>query len=77
MKTDSKIRNQIIRRIQRIPSGKLNQLNELLLRLEKSSSNKAKTLSFAGAWSNLDSSTLDDLTTRLLENRQRNRRRYE
>lgn len=77
MITETQIRIQLIRRIQRIPSSKLNELSELVTKLELTSSNKDKNLSFAGAWINIDSDSLNNLTENLIENRQRNKRRYE
>jgi len=77
MITETQIRSQLIRRIQRIPSSKLNELSELVSKLELTSSNKDKNLSFAGAWTNIDSDTFNNLTENLIENRQRNKRRYE
>lgn len=77
MITETQIRSQLIRRIQRIPSSKLNELSELVSKLELTSSNKDKNLSFAGAWTNIDSDTFNNLTENLIGNRQRNKRRYE
>ena len=70
MITETQIRSQLIRRIQRIPSNKLNELNELVAKLEESSSKKDQNLSYAGAWDNLDSETFDNLTANLIGNRQ-------
>jgi hypothetical protein len=77
MMTDTQKRSQLIRRIQRIPSNKLNELDQLISKLEETSSKKDKNLSFAGAWKDLDSETFDNLTHHLIENRQRNKRRNE
>jgi hypothetical protein len=77
MITETQIRSQLIRRIQKMPSGKLNELNELVSKLEQTTSTKDKNLSFAGAWSNLDADTFNNLTENLVGNRQRNQRRYE
>ena len=77
MITDTQIRSQLIRRIQRIPSNKLNEINELVSKLERTSPAKDKNLSFAGAWENLDAETFNALTDNLIENRQRNKRRNE
>jgi hypothetical protein len=77
MITETQIRSQLIRRIQRIPSSKLIELNDLVSKLELTSSNKEKNLSFAGAWINIDSDTFNNLTENLIESRQRNKRRYE
>ena len=76
MMTATQIRSQLIRRIQRIPSNKLIELDEMVSRLEETPA-KDKNLSFAGAWENIDLETFDNLTVNLLENRQRNKRREE
>jgi len=73
--TDTQIRSQLIRRIQRIPSNKLNELNELVSKLEETTPAKDQNLSYAGAWEDLDSETFDNLTVNLIENRQRNKKR--
>ncbi len=54
MITETQIRSQLIRRIQRIPSNKLSEISELVTKLEQTSSPKAKNLSYAGAWANID-----------------------
>ena len=77
MMTATQIRSQLIRRIQRIPSNKLIELDEMVSRLELTPSNKDKNLSFAGAWENIDLETFDNFTVNLIENRQRNKRREE
>lgn len=70
MITETQIRSLLIRRIQRIPSNKLNELSQLITKLELTSSNKEKKLSFAGAWANIDSETFNNLTENLIEKRQ-------
>ena len=77
MITETQIRSQILRRIQRIPSNRLVELNEFVSKLEQTSSNKDKILSFAGAWENLDTTAFEELTENLISNRQRNIRRNE
>ncbi len=77
MLTETQIRSQLLRRIQKIPSNRLNELNELVSRIEQTSTSKDKIMSYAGAWENLDSNTFEDLTENLLVNRQRNKRRNE
>jgi regulator of PEP synthase PpsR (kinase-PPPase family) len=77
MITDTQIRRQLLKRIQQIPSNKLNELNEFVSKLELNSNNKDKILSFAGAWENLDTNTFIELTENLIDNRQRNKRRNE
>jgi hypothetical protein len=62
MITETQIRSQLIRRIQRIPSSKLNELSELVTKIELTASKKDKNLSFAGSWTNIDSDTFNNLT---------------
>lgn len=77
MISETQIRSQLIRCIQRIPSNKLNELSDLISKLELTSSNKEKNLSFAGAWTNIDTDTFNNLTENIIESRQSNIRRYE
>lgn len=77
MITDTQRRNQILRRISRIPKDKLKELDDYVSKLEQDNNNKKRTLSFAGAWHNIDNSVFDDLTNNLINNRQKNRRRID
>jgi hypothetical protein len=77
MITDIQKRNQILRRISRIPKDKLKELDEFVSKLEHDISQKNRTLSFAGAWKDIDESAFDDLTENLISNRQKNRRRID
>lgn len=60
MITDIQRRNQIIRRISRIPKDKLKELDEYVSKLEQETGKKSKTLSYAGAWQDFDDN-LDSL----------------
>ena len=77
MITDTQRRNQILRRISRIPKDKLKDLDDYISKLEDQISNKSKTLSYAGAWHDIDDSAFDVLTSNLIRNRIRNRRRID
>lgn len=77
MITDTQRRNQILRRISRIPKDKLKELDEYVSKLEQEISKKNRTLSFAGAWKDIDSTVFDDFTINLISNRQKNRRRLD
>jgi len=77
MKADTQIRQQIFRKIRRIPSEKLNDLNDYLSKLEQTSGKPSKTLSFAGSWNNIDESVFDELTENLISNRAKNVRRFD
>lgn len=73
--TNIQIRNQILRKIYRIPSNKLKELDEYISKLDEDTPSTAKILTFAGSWENLDKSILDELTESLVENRKKNRNR--
>lgn len=76
MKADTQIRQQIFRKIRRIPSDKLNDLNDYLSKFEQTiDSNPSKVLSFAGSWNSIDESVFDELTDKLISNRSKNTRR--
>lgn len=77
MITDTQKRQQILRKIYRVPSEKLKELDDFISKLEQNINNKTKILSFAGAWQNIDDSILNDLTDNLISNRQKNRRRVD
>ncbi len=77
MITDTQRRNQILRRISRIPEDRLKELDDYVSKLEQENNTKKKTLSFAGAWQDIDNSVFYDLTDNLINNRQKNRRRID
>jgi len=77
MITDTQQRNQILRRISRIPKEKLQELDDFVATLELENSNKQMTLSLAGAWNDIDNSIFEDLTNNLINRRQTNRRRID
>jgi len=77
MIADAQIRQQIFRKIRRIPSSKLNDLNDYLSKLEQTTEKSSKTLSFAGSWINIDKSAFNELTDNLISNRSRNSRRID
>jgi len=64
MITDTQQRNQILRRISRIPKEKLQELDDFVATLEQENSNKQMTLSLAGAWNDIDNSAFNGLTKR-------------
>ena len=77
MIADNQIRQQILRKIRRIPSNKLNDLNEYLSKLEQTMEKSSKILSFAGSWNNIDESAFNELTDNLIQNRNKNSRRFD
>ncbi|MGD8777335.1 MAG: hypothetical protein PVH88_00050 [Ignavibacteria bacterium] len=77
MPTDTSIRNSILRRIQRLPENKLNELKKFVDKLDQPSINKSETLSFAGSWGDIDDSLFSGFTEELISKRKTNKRRFE
>ncbi len=77
MINDTQIRNRILRKILRIPSDKLKEIDDFVSKLEAPSNNKDKNLSFAGSWSDLDDTVFESFTDNLVHNRQKNKRRID
>ena len=77
MITDKQRKNQILMRIQKLPPDKIKELHEFMDKLEQETPKKRKILSYAGSWSDMDESTLNDLTKNLISRRQKNKRRFE
>jgi excinuclease UvrABC helicase subunit UvrB len=68
MITATQKRQQILRKIYRIPFEKLKELDNFVSKLVKEIHKKSKNLSFAGAWQNIDDSILKYLTENLISN---------
>ena len=77
MISETQIRQQIFRKILRIPSNKLNDLNDYLSKLEQTTEKSSKILSFAGSWINIDESVFGEFTENLISNRTKNSRRFD
>ena len=77
MATDTQKRQRILRKIYQIPSDKLNEIEEFLSHIDKRPHKKSQNLSYAGIWKNIDESVFEDLTENLINNRERNRRRFD
>ena len=69
MTADNQIRQQIFRKIRRIPASKLNDLNDYLSLLEQTTDKSSKILSFAGSWNNIEETAFDELTNQLISKR--------
>jgi len=66
---ETKIRNQILRRIEPMPGEQLSKLDKYLKKLEFQSSKKSKILSYAGAWKDLDDNIFREFTVELITRR--------
>jgi hypothetical protein len=75
MITDTQKRQQIVQKIYKLPFEKLKEVESLILKLSIDSKLKAKNLSYAGAWKDIDDSIIDEFTTQLIHKRQINNRR--
>ena len=69
MITDIQRRNQIVRKINRIPVDKLKELDDFVSKLEEGHVQKSNTLSFAGSWEDIDDTVFNDLTSDWISNR--------
>ncbi len=77
MITDKQRRNQLLRRISKFSSDKLKELDEYVSKLDQGTRKRNKTMSYAGAWKDIDDSVLEDFTTNLISNRRKNRQRID
>ena len=73
--TEAQIRTRILRRISRVPKERLKELDEFVLSLQKQQDHKNKTLSYAGAWKDIDEDIFNSFTSKLIQRRKRNRQR--
>ena len=76
MKTENRIRSQIIQQLNKMSTKKLKEIQKFLGELEENET-QSKVLSYAGAWSDIDDSAMEDLTVNLIANRQKNQRRFD
>lgn len=73
MNVKNKLRNSLIRKIQRLSTDKLSEINELLDQIESKLKSKEKTLKLAGSWKDLGDDLFNDLTDKLHSNRTNDR----
>lgn len=75
MTEDSKIRQRIVKQLEKLSGDKLRDILEYLKSLESGSVNKKKILSYAGSWSEIDEDIFSELTNDLIKRRKRSSRR--
>lgn len=75
MIAETKIRNQILKKIERMSGEQLSKLDKYLKKLESRNTKKEKILSYAGAWKDMDDDIFREFTTELITRRQENKRR--
>ena len=77
MLTDTQRRNQILRRINKMSSDKLKDLEKYVSKLEQETGKKFDSILYAGAWTDIDDSVFEDFTTNLINHRRKNRQRID
>ena len=73
MDMKNKLRNNLIRKIQKLSTDKLTELTSLLSTLENQFKSKESTLKLAGKWKDLNHDFLIDLTDNLHTQRAKDR----
>lgn len=73
MNPSSKLRNNLIRKIQKLSFHKLKELSRQITKGENKASSKAKTLQLAGSWHELGDDFFLELTGNLHKNRSTDR----
>ena len=73
MDIKNKLRNNLIRKIQRLSMDKLTEISNLLSKIENQFKSKDTTLKLAGSWKDLDKDVFNDLTEKLHDNRAKDR----
>lgn len=76
MLRNKEMRKKIIKRIEKIPEEKLDDVWKLLRNLENEDRKESQVLAYAGCWKDIDSEILDDLTINLGKRRLQNRRTH-
>ncbi|HRG79976.1 MAG TPA: hypothetical protein PL167_10215 [Cyclobacteriaceae bacterium] len=73
MDIKNKLRNNLIRKIQKLSTDKLTELTNLLSKIENQFKSKEATLKLAGKWKDLNNDLFTDLTDNLHANRAKDR----
>ncbi len=69
MTVRNRLRNKLVRLIQKLSADKLTEINNILSKIEQQLKSKESTLKLAGSWKDLDSDLFSDLTDKLHANR--------
>jgi hypothetical protein len=77
MLTDTQRRNQILKRINKMSSDKLEDLEKYVSKLEQETDKKSNSILYAGAWKDIEDSVFEDFTTNLINKRRNNRQRID
>ncbi|MDX1666999.1 MAG: hypothetical protein R3350_07210 [Saprospiraceae bacterium] len=69
MTAEQRIKEEIQEKIEHIPTERLIDVLDFLIKIEEEEQHIQEILSFAGMWQDLDQEVVDDLTTDLHKNR--------
>lgn len=73
MNVENRLRNSLIRKLQRLSADKLSEVNDLLGKLENQLKSKDKTIKLAGTWKDLGNDFFTEMTEKLHERRANDR----
>lgn len=65
MTVKNRLRNKLVRLIQRLSTDKLTEVNNILDKIEQQLKSKENTLKLAGSWKDLDNDLFSDFTDKL------------
>lgn len=65
MTVKNRLRNKLIRLIQRLSTDKLTEVSNILNKIEQQFKSKENTLKLAGTWKEIDNELFSDLTDKL------------
>lgn len=74
MDVNNRLRNNLVRKIQRLSTDKLNEINNFINNIENKVSSKNETLKLAGTWKTFGDDIFIDLTEKLHDNRGNDRK---
>ena len=69
MDVKNRLRNKIVKLLQRLSTDKLTEISNLLSKIEWQLQSKEKTLKLAGSWKDIDEDLFVELTEKLHERR--------
>ena len=74
MNVKNRLRNSLVRKLQQLSTDKLTEINNLLSKIESQLKSKEKTLKLSGIWKDLDDDFFIEMTERLHDNRENDRK---
>jgi len=69
MNVKNRLRNNLVRKLQQLPAGKLAEIHDSLKKIKSRLQSKNKTLKLAGSWKDIDHDFFNEMTENLHDNR--------